>query len=88
MNFNPFSILGQLPASNSPRWTFNSLDAKKIGRECLIALIPVLTPVLASAQGHSFVFNGTDYTLPISIGIWLVLQFFRRLASGQPKTAS
>jgi len=79
---NPLSILGQLPASNSPAWSFNQLDLKKIGREALVAIAPIIISALETTQNHRMVFNGTDYTLPIAAAVWFATQFLRRLAAG------
>lgn len=86
---NPFKLLGQMPASDSPKFSMNSLDWQKIGREALMMVIPVAVPILTQMEGFRYQFNGTDYTIAVVVGLRLLLEVVRRLTAGQsmPKPA-
>lgn len=82
---NPFKLLGQMPASDSPKFELNALDWQKIGREALMNVIPVAVPVLTTMEGFRYqLANGTDYTIAVVVGLRLLLEVIRRLTAGQP----
>ncbi len=74
-------MFGQLPASNSPAFSINSLDWAKIAREFVLILIPMVPPLL----GYRYEFGGKDYTPEVVIGLRLALQWAKQWAGGEPK---
>lgn len=80
---NPFKLLGQMPASDSPQFSLNSLDFKKVGREALMMVIPLAVPMLTQMEGYRYNINGTDYTIAVVIGLRIALEFVRRFVAGE-----
>jgi len=82
---NPFKLLGQMPASDSPQFSVNALDLKKIGREAVMMIIPLSVPVITSMEGYRYTIHGADCTVVVVVGLRLVLEGIRRLIAGEPK---
>ena len=74
--------LGQLPASNTPQFSLNGVDAKKIFRFLLVQAIGgalTFVPVLA---GISYVYKGQDYTLIVMAVVNTLAEAGRRFLAG------
>lgn len=80
---NLFGLFGQLPASNSPQFTLNALDWKKIGREIGMVGLTIAAEELPKLMGYHYVFGGKDYTTTVLAVVWFTLQVVRRTIAGQ-----
>ena len=76
-------MFGQLPASNSPKFSMNTLDWAKITREVAMLAAALLIENGSKLLGVRYEFNGQDYTMYAVIGIRLALQWAKQFTGGQ-----
>lgn len=75
--------LGQLPASQSPQFSLNALDAQKILRFLLVQILGLVVSLGAKwLLGFHYVYAGQDYTAEVVMAVNTVAELARRFVSG------
>ena len=54
--------MNSLPASNSPQFSLNALDWKKIARFMAVQAVGAGLTLVPVALGYKYVYKGADYT--------------------------
>lgn len=74
-----------MPASDSPKFSLNALDLKKLGREFLLLLGPTILMELGKLEGFRYVIHGTDYTLFVLIGLRIIAGIIQKTVTSSPQ---
>ena len=76
-----------LPPTNSPKFSIDALDWKKLAREAWLLLLPWLAmkavELIPGLENFRYDFGGKDYTLYVILGLRLALEAAKRYLQGQ-----
>ena len=80
-----------LPPTNSPKFSVDSLDWAKILREAWLWLLPWLATkavlLIPGLENFHYEFGGKDYTWYVIFGLRLLLEAAKRYLQGHPLPA-
>lgn len=75
------SVLGKLPASDSPQFSVNALDWQKIGRMALVQVAGLLVGIAPMLTGFRYVIHGVDLTPVVVLIVNAGAELLRRFCS-------